>query len=294
MTVPATQNNSPAALVAKYRHTYIEMLPSHLREGGAGDTWIASVESVLRTNTEVAKAAAQDTGAFMAALVPAAQRGLTPGTEEYYLVPFSPKKGQPRVIQGIIGYQGLIELIYRAGAVSSVICEVVKSKDQFTFRPGVDERPQHEVDWFGGDRGNLIGVYAYAIMHNGATSKVVVCGPDEIDRAKAKSASAHSDYSPWNTSPEAMWMKTAVRQLAKWVPTSAEYRRQQLRDAIAVSDERARVEGMTLHMAGADLPIPQPDGNVDPVTGEVLLGDVVDAELVEPEQGAMFPGGGER
>lgn len=277
----SAQDNTPGALVVKYKHSFVSMLPSHLREGG-GDTWIASVESVLRTNPEVRAAAQNDTGAFMAALVPAAQRGLTPGTEEYYLVPFAPKKGAPRIIQGIIGYQGLIELIYRAGAVSSVICEVVKSGDMFSYRPGIDERPQHEVDWFGGDRGKLIGVYAYAIMKDGATSKVVVLGPDEIKKAKAKSASAHSDYSPWNTNPEAMWLKTAARQLAKWVPTSAEFRRQALRDAQAVMDERSRVESMTLHMAGDDLPVTPPAAGevVDPVTGEVFA-DVVDAELVD-------------
>jgi recombination protein RecT len=279
---PATQDNSPGALVVRYRNSFVSMLPSHLREADGGDTWIASVESVLRTNPQVRQAASNDTGAFMAALVPAAQRGLTPGTEEFYLVPFSPKKGAPRIVQGIIGYQGLVELIYRAGAVSSVICEVVKKNDQFSYRPGADERPQHEVDWFGGDRGDLIGAYAYAVMKDGATSKVVVIGPDEIAKAKAKSASARSDYSPWNTNPEAMWLKTAARQLAKWVPTSAEFRRQALRDAQAVMDERIRVASMTEHLAGDDdLPIATEDGqNVDPVTGEVVV-DIVDAELVD-------------
>lgn len=295
---PATTDDqkpvTPGALVVKYKQSFVSMLPSHLREAKGGDTWIASVESVLRTNAEVAQAAANDPGAFLAALVPAAQRGLTPGTEEFYLVPFAPKKGQPRIIQGIIGYQGLIELIYRAGAVSSVIVEVVKANDTFNYSPGRDDRPQHEVDWFGGDRGALIGAYAYAIMKDGAYSKVVVIGPDEIKKSMAKSASAHSDYSPWKTNPEAMWLKTAARQLAKWVPTSAEFRRQALRDAQAVMDERHRVETIQVGMA-ADLPIPAREtvvGEVvDPVTGEVFTGDIVDGEVVGEPQGRLIPGG---
>lgn len=282
--VATTAGVTPGALVVRYRRSFTSLLPSHLREDG-GDMWIAGVEALLRTRPEIAQAAANDTGAFLAALVPAAQKGLTPGTEEYYLVPFAPKVGQPRIIQGIVGYQGIVELIYRAGAVSSVIVEIVKEGDRFSYRPGVDERPQHEVDWFGGNRGQLIGAYAYATMRDGATSKVVVIGPDEIARAKAKSASAGSKYSPWTTNPEAMWMKTAARQLGKWVPTSAEYRRQQLRDAQAVMDERLRSSGIAEQIADLPINVEVADGEyVDPVTGEVVpVDDIVDADVVDPE-----------
>ena len=291
---PATQDNSPGALVNRYRTSFTSLLPSHMREDG-GDVWIAGVEAILRTQPEIAQAAANDTGAFLAALVPAAQRGLMPGTPEYYLVPFAPRQGEKRIIQGIIGYQGLVELIYRAGAVSSVIVEVVKSGDEFSYHPGRDPYPQHDVNWFGGKRGDLIGAYAYAVMKDGATSKVVVVGPDEIARSKAKSASASSKYSPWNTNPEAMWLKSAARQLAKWVPTSAEFRRQQLRDAQAVMDERRRVSGMTSHLA--DLPIGRPEQGeyVDDLTGEVLTApedeQIVDAELVADEPHEQAPEG---
>ncbi|PFG16312.1 phage RecT family recombinase [Propionicimonas paludicola] len=284
MTEPTkdVEHVKPAELVERYRGSFTSLLPTHLRQEDGGDTWIGSVLSVLRTNPQVATAALNDNAAFLRALVPAAQRGLTPGTEEYYLVPFSPRRGEPQIVQGIIGYQGLIELIYRAGAVSSVIVEVVKRNDEFSYDPGVDERPHHKVDWFGGDRGELIGAYAYARMRDGATSKVVIIGPEEVQKAKSKSASAASNYSPWNTNPEAMWMKTAARQLAKWVPTSAEYRRQQLRDAQAVLAEDRR-NGMIVSGL-ADIPVSSPaEGEtVDPVTGEVLTeGDIVDAELVD-------------
>ncbi|WP_030777812.1 recombinase RecT, partial [Streptomyces sp. NRRL F-2664] len=132
------------------------------------------------------------------------------------------------VIQGIVGYQGIIELIYRAGAVSSVIVETVHEHDTFSYVPGRDERPVHEIDWFGTDRGPLVGVYAYAVMKDGATSKVVVLNRSQVMEAKAKSDGANGkypQYSPWNTNEEAMWLKTAARRLAKWVPTSAEYMR---------------------------------------------------------------------
>lgn len=271
-------------IVDKFSGSLAGLLPTHLRDDG-GQQWIASVKAVLATKPEIRIAAENDPNALMAALIQAATKGLVPGTKEFHLVPFAPRRDAPRVIQGIEGYQGIIERIYRAGAVSSVIVEVVKKNDKFSYAPGRDERPQHEVDWFG-PRGDLIGAYAYALMVDGATSKVVIVGPDEIERAKAKSASAGSKYSPWNTDPDAMWMKTAARRLENWVPTSSEYRRQKLRDAQAVLAEQSHAAGLAdaIQIPESMMKLAEQaddddlDG-IDPETGEVL--DVVDAEVVE-------------
>ena len=291
----------PAQLVDRYAGSFARLLPSHMREDGGGDQWVATVKACLLTNPKVAEAAANGPGEFLAALVQAARKGLEPGTKEFHLVPFRPKKSLPPVIQGIEGYQGIIERIYRAGAVSSVIVEVVYSGDQFTYRPGLDARPEHIVDWFG-DRGQLVGAYAYAIMRDGSTSKVVVIGKAEAARARAKSASAHSDYSPWNTDPAAMWAKTAARRLENWVPTSAEYRRQQLRDAQAVLEERNRTAGIAEQLDSMPIPAVVLDAAaseedaelIDPETGEVLTDeppapDVVDAVVVEDVAGKDGP-----
>lgn len=272
----ATTNSTPdpIGLVERYQNAFTSSLPSHINH----DQWVSVVMGVLRSNPPVMEAARNDPGRFLAALLQAARRGLEPGTEQFHLVPFSPKKGQPRIINGIVGYEGLVELIYRAGAVASVIVECVYDKDTFVFRPGTDERPQHTVDWFAGDRGQLIGVYAYAIMKDGATSKVIVMGKSDVARAIASSAAAHSEYGPWKKHPAAMWMKTAVRQLAKWVPTSSEYRRQQLRDAQQVLDERER------RNAVVEFPAPPLADNerIDELTGEVVI-DTDDTDQVETQ-----------
>ena len=288
------ERKTASQLVDSMSGSFARLLPSHLRED-SGSQWIASVKAILATRPEIRSAAENDLNAFMAALIQASRKGLEPGTDEFYLVPFSPKKGQPRIIQGIEGYKGIVERIYRAGAVSSVIVEVVKSRDVFRYRPGVDTRPQHEVDWFG-DRGDLIGAYAYAVMSDGGTSKVVVVGPTEIGRARAKSASAGSDRSPWNTDPEAMWAKTAARRLEKWVPTSSEYRRQKLRDAQAVIAEQDRThslaDGLQIpdHLLAAADAADEDDEVIDPETGEVITDDIVDAEIVEERGVGTDPG----
>jgi recombination protein RecT len=122
------------------------------------------------------------------------------------------------------------------------------------------------VDWFGGDRGELIGVYAYASMQDGATSQVIIMDRAEVHRARDKSASyrAKPEASPWSTDTASMWLKTAAHRLRKWVPTSAEYRRELAR----ASAEAQKVSGER----------PQPDGDLPPPDEAYAI----DGEVVEP------------
>lgn len=250
----AKQENGPAALIARYESTFAASLPSHINE----KQWIAVANGALRRDPNIRKAAENNPAAFLSALQIAARLGLEPDSEQFYLVP------QGNEIMGVVGWQGMVELIYRAGAVSSVIAEAVYDKDEFDYQPGIHQRPIHKIDWDADDRGPLRLAYAYAIMKDGATSKVVVLNRADIERIKASSRSAKSDYSPWKKHEAAMWLKSCVRQLAKWVPTSAEYRREQLRAVQDVAAERL------------------PDGAINPITGEMPIEDgPIEAELVD-------------
>src|SRR5258705_13482077 len=68
-------------------------------------------------------------------------------------------------------------------------------------------------------------------MGGGEVSRIVELNRDDIARIRKSSASAAFDNSPWNNHEVAMWLKSAVRQLQKWVPTSAEFRRELARAA---------------------------------------------------------------
>lgn len=262
----AKRDARPGAIIEKYSQDFATVLPSQIKP----ETFVRLAQGALRRNPQLAQAAAANPGSLLAALLDAARLGLEPGTEQYYLVPYK-DRGRP-LVQGIAGYQGEIELMYRAGAVSSVVVEVVRANDTFKYRLGIDAKPVHEVDWFGSDRGDLVGVYAYATMTDGATSKVVVLNKRQVYDARKKSASYRSkpDSSPWTTDEEAMWLKTAAHRLRKWVPTSAEYRREQLRAAA----EAQRVATAPDAPAGADMPPAE-----DYVDGEV----VDDAPETTPE-----------
>lgn len=257
-----------SALVEVYAEDFTRALPRHID----GPQWIRNSLAALRKDKDLYAAANNNTPAAMRVLMEAARLGHVPGTKEYYLIPrgnkelgfeeYTNKRGERKKrarqeVTGIEGYLGIISRIYRAGAVQSVIVELVKSKDRFTFNPGLHDRPEHEVDWFG-DRGDLVGVYAYAVMHDRAISKVVIMSLDEIHEHRARSETwKHTwsrEYSPWTTDFEAMVRKTAVRQLEKWVPTSTEYREQQFRLA-----EQARAQEVK--------PEPAPE---EPIEAEVV------------------------
>ena len=243
MTTPAlgaalaqVQHNPAAdskALIRQYVPEFSVVLPSHIKS----EAWARRAAGALKKGkiegrgpyTQLEVAAMNNPQSFVSALREAAGMGLTPGTDEYFLTPRS-VKGRMEIL-GIVGYQGYVELMYRAGAVSSVIVETVYSNDKFTYVPGRDDRPVHEIDWFSDDRGELVLTYAYAIMKDGATSKVVVLNKAKIAKIKAKATGADSEYSPWRTDPDGMWLKSSARQLRKWVPTSAEYITTQLRAA---------------------------------------------------------------
>ncbi|WP_406336589.1 recombinase RecT [Streptomyces zaomyceticus] len=263
----ATRDQGPAAMIEQFRGDYAALMPSHVNV----DQWVRLAAGAIRGDKYLEQAARNDVGAFLRELRTAARLGLEPGTEQFYLTARKSKAhGGKKIIKGIVGYQGIIELIYRAGAVSSVIVEVVRTNDTFRYVPGRDERPIHEIDWFDGDRGELVGVYAYAVMKDGATSKVVVLNRVQVMQAKAKSDGAHSEYSPWNTNEESMWLKTGARRLSKWVPTSAEYMAQQLR----AQADTAPIEVVAATPAG---PMPSPLDDADPDEGPF------DAELVDDE-----------
>lgn len=220
---------TPAQLIARHSDDLSSVLPSHIK----APVWIRVAQAAVRRDEKLAEAAAVSPKTLMVALLNAARLGLEPGTEEFYLTPRK-VKGRPEVL-GIVGYQGIIEMIYRAGAVSSVIAECVYANDGFDYKPGRDDLPRHTIDWDSTDRGPLRLVYAYARLRSGAVSKVVVMNRAQVMAVKAKSQGANSEFSPWQTNEAAMWLKSSVRQLKKWVPTSAEYRDQLRADAVAVA-----------------------------------------------------------
>jgi|LSQX01.2.fsa_nt_gb putative phage-type endonuclease len=113
-----------------------------------------------------------------------------------------------------------------------------------------------------GERGEMVGVYSVAHYKDGGYNFTYLTKHD-IDRTRARSASAKSGRSPWDTDEEAMWKKTAIRALRSVLPLQVE--------------QTLQVEAEPGDMKPVDFD--EAPTNFDTETGEVF-----DAEIVEEEE----------
>jgi recombination protein RecT len=254
------------------------------------EMFLGTAAGALYANKTLMDYATTNPESLMIALLECATLGHRPGTDEYYLTPRK-DHGRGKVL-GIEGYKGVIERFYRSGAVGNVIVREVCADDPFQYREGIDRVPVHEVggrgrtgaDFFGADggrkRGAMVGAYAYAELLTGSVSRVVILRRKDVLAARDAGGYKPADpYSPWNRmdagpdEPEfqgrSMWWKTAAKRLEPWVPTSSEYRREQLRASAAAVNAAPRA-----------MSLPPSDA----VAG---AGDVVDAEVVEDAPAAV-------
>lgn len=296
----ARKETGPESLIAKYQNDFASVLPSHIEAAH----WVRLAQGVLRRDDKLRDAAEKNPGSFLAALLDCARLGHEPGTDQYALTHFrNTKTGIPEIV-GIEQYQGEIERMYRAGAVTSVVAEVVRQNDLYVYNTspramGFDLMGQLGMDLdqalamaqeagvpihFKGhfcsgdkrhgrfrsedDRGPLVGVYAFARFPGGVISRVVEMGRSEVMKHKAVAKTTKFWDGPWEPS---MWLKTAVHELEKWVPTSAEYRKEQMK-AIAEAD-RIRTAPHAPQVQQV---------HVDTATGEILDAEIV-PDQAEPE-----------
>lgn len=236
-------------------------------------------------NMTLWKCALSNPDSLFVALMECAVLGHLPGTEEYYLTPRM-DHGRMKVL-GIEGYRGVIERMFRSGAVAKPVVREVCASDYFLYVEGEMDKPVHK---WGGDgttgasffsskpRGEMVGVYAYAELVTGAISRVVTLTRDDIFAARDSGGYKPDDkFSPWNRldggdgHPEfkgrSMWLKTGAKRLEPWVPTSAEYRRESLRASASAAEH-----AISQHKV-PELPAARP---VDTATGEVVDAEIVD------------------
>lgn len=208
------QSAGPEALILQYRGELASSMPSHVR----ADAWLSAAQTALRQNDKLREVAARNPASLMSALAEAAKLGHQPGSDHYYLVPYGNE------VQGIEGYKGLIDRMYRTGLVSSVHARVVYERDEYSFRPGPNVTPDH-VLFEGDDPGEMVRVYAYAHMLSGAISQVAVLSRKQVEENhRAHSKGWDKPSSPWKQHTAKMWLKSAVKEMADWVPLANEWR----------------------------------------------------------------------
>jgi recombination protein RecT len=181
-----------------------DMLPAHI----APTAMLASFAGALTRNPQLLDC---QPVSFVEALILSATAALPPDGYHGHLVKYGDK------VTFIPDYKGLVQLALRNGVV--IEAHAVYSKDRFDYRYGTDPMILH-TPCEDEDRGELRCAYAVARFDNQHT--FVVATKAEVERRKkASRASSHRD-SPWQMWEPEMWIKTAVKMLAKFIPRTAD------------------------------------------------------------------------
>lgn len=258
-TAVAKRDDAPGQMIEGYRQDFSLVLPTQIKP----ETWMRLAQGLLRQDKALAQAAMNNPAALVTALLECARLGHEPGTDRFYLVALKGK------IEGWEGYKGVIQRMLRGGQVRNVKAAVVRENDTFVFDPDTMDRPVHKVDWFG-DRGKILGSYAYAVMHDGSTSQVAIADQDYIGRVRAMQPNSNDAKSPWVKWEESMVLKCAFNRLEPFVDTSSEDKR-------ITSNVKADAE-VIRGIAPARQQVTA--ATVPPADANVLEGEVVDDNAV--------------
>lgn len=246
-------------------------LPRHVTP----DRFVRSALTALNT---VPKLQECTQTSILAGLMQAAQLGLEVADVrgQAYLIPRKVKGVMQASFQ--LGFRGMIDLAARAGITVDV--DVIREGDAYDYQRGTDPKLYHKPTL--GQRGPAIAYYAVANFADGRRASFVIMGRSEVEEHRDKFASSR-DYNtkeitgPWVDHFDAMALKTVVRKLLNYLPTSAELRQQ-------IIDVESRD---TSDVGVIDYGPIVPDG-VDAATGEITADPTaaIDVESSELDLGA--------
>jgi len=198
---------------------FAKVIPAQMKASGALDRLMRLALSAVNRNPDLLKCTINS---LAIATMDCLALGLEPNTamKQAYLIPFKNNKTMTTEAQLIIGYQGLIDLHYRSERVLTMYARVFHEKDTFAYKYGTSEFLDH-TESRERDRGAALGAYAYAKMQNGAY-RFLVMYEDEINTNHRNRSAGYADKKegPWVTDTAAMWQKTVIRELSKWIPKS--------------------------------------------------------------------------
>jgi recombination protein RecT len=210
-TKPTTQKNLTPAQVFKrelgmYEKTLVKLLEGN---GVSVDKFMMVVDNAVR---KVPALLNVDRKTLFASVLTAAEMGLEPNTPMglSYLIPF---KNQ---CQFIIGYQGVIHMLYRNDRIQKIMCEVVRENDDFDRSIGDDMHWKFKYKPATGDRGKWIGIFAIIHLKDSVPlfQYMTLAELEEIKACSQNPGLYGSAKDPQ------MWMykKAVIKQCAKLAP----------------------------------------------------------------------------
>jgi recombination protein RecT len=213
------------AMLEKYKGQIERALPEQIRV----DRFARIAFSTAQKNPKLLLA---DQKSFISALIQSAQLGLTVDDirGHAYLVPYWDSKKGAYTVQFIPGYKGLMELADRSGRIGTFFVEIVYENEVHAYMGGSEPDIKH-VPLPPSERGEKkVAVYAVVTL-NGGGKRMVWMWMEDVMKIRDKSAS-YAAYKAkkvssciWVEQEEIMIKKTAIRQLAKYIPQSPELQR---------------------------------------------------------------------
>ena len=278
------------------------------------ERFVRTVLTAIQINPDLARA---DRHTLKVSCMKAAQDGLLPDGREGALVIYNTKVKVDGVDKWIHAVQwmpmvaGLKKKARNSGEIASITGHVVYKHDAFRLVFGDDERVEHEpnidVDEAEMIEANAVGAYAIGRLKDGT---IIRAWRSKAQIYRAKSQSKAQNSLMWTKFWEEGWIKTAIRYLAKDLPSSTDkegvdvFARAAERDdelydfnrakdvsPTAIVDSRSKLDSFveTQHVAaevngdGQDPTDNEP--TYDPVTGEI--DDADNTREPEPSDGKI-------
>ena len=221
-TAPVAQAPSFAGYLANNKKAFESVLPTALRKQGGVDRFLRLALSAVARTPQLLNCSMES---IAGALMQSAVLGLEPNTPlgQAHVIPFKNKKKGITEAQFVIGYQGLLDLAYRSGLVSSIMAQPVYRGDFFEYHYGRGADLKHIPRAKTTTVEDITDAYAYAETKNGF---IFLAWPIakvwHIRDTYSASYKNDPELSPWASSPESMIQKTMLRHLFPFLPRSIE------------------------------------------------------------------------
>jgi phage RecT family recombinase len=177
---------------------------------------------------------------FLKAVLNIANVGLTlnPVSKYAYLVPRY--NNVKRVNEACLepSYVGLVKLLTDSGSIKNITATLIYDNDQFEVIYGMYPNIVHKPV-FGGERGNIKGVYAVATLHDGS-KQFEVMTTEEVHEIRSRSESWRAYEAKkistcvWVDDEGEMFRKTVIKRIYKYLPKTE--RMQKVQEAIEVDN----------------------------------------------------------
>lgn len=190
------------------------ILPSHV----SFEKFTSAAAVALSNNRDLLGA---DRQSVINALSSCAKDGLIPDNREAALVVYKTKNADGQWLpkaQYLPMIDGVMKRARQSGEVSIIAARALYANDK--FRVWMDENGEHvfyEPNLL--DRGEMIGVFAYAKMRSGELQFEVM---NLQDIEKVRAASKNSDSGPWVNWYESMARKSVMHRLCRRLPNNSE------------------------------------------------------------------------